>query len=160
LNVSREQTNAACADLGLKPWQDPHNEDLRYARARLRAAMPLLIETLGSDVVANLARTAGLIAADNDVLDEMAIQEFAQASEPDGGLSVALLRQMPDALRGRVLRLFALGAGATPAALSHRHLSALDAFVTQWHGQGPVALPGGTRVARRAERLVVLDDNW
>jgi tRNA(Ile)-lysidine synthase len=41
-----------------------------------------------------------------------------------------------------------LDAGAAPGALSHHHIDALDALVTAWRGQGPVALPGGTRVAR------------
>src|SRR6188472_3610702 len=35
LAVRRGTTAAACAELGLKPWQDPHNEDFRFARARV-----------------------------------------------------------------------------------------------------------------------------
>src|SRR5499427_8601350 len=36
LAVRRAITGAACAELGLEPWQDPHNRDFRFARARVR----------------------------------------------------------------------------------------------------------------------------
>jgi tRNA(Ile)-lysidine synthase len=35
------------------------------------------------------------------------------------------------------------------------HLTAVDALLTHWHGQGPVALPGGASVVRASGRLVV-----
>ncbi|MBM0238935.1 TilS substrate-binding domain-containing protein, partial [Micromonospora sp. ATA32] len=47
--------------------------------------------------------------------------------------------------------------GAPPAALSHRHVAALDALVTDWHGQGATHLPGGLRVARRDGLLLPID---
>ena len=39
LDVSRETTRAACAALGLRPWDDPHNVDPAYARSRARALL-------------------------------------------------------------------------------------------------------------------------
>ncbi|MFL6112095.1 MAG: TilS substrate-binding domain-containing protein [Catenulispora sp.] len=44
--------------------------------------------------------------------------------------------------------------GAPGAALSHRHVAALDALVTAWRGQGAASLPGGIGVARRGDLLV------
>ena len=55
---------------------------------------------------------------------------------------------MVSAIRTRVLHAWAKELGASGAALSHRHVAALDALITDWHGQGPVHLPGGIRVAR------------
>jgi tRNA(Ile)-lysidine synthase len=158
LDVGRQQTLDACADMGLKPWSDPHNEDARYARSRVRQALPLLAATLGDDVIANLARTAGLIAADNQVLDEIASRELVAATDEDGALMVPELERMPDALRMRVLRLYALNSGATPAALSYRHITALRTLITDWHGQGPIALPGGVQVARQGKRMLTPRD--
>jgi tRNA(Ile)-lysidine synthase len=149
LAVSREQTRAACAELGLTPWDDPHNTDPSYARARVRAALPVLVETLGPDVVANLARTAGLVAADVAALDALA----AAVPVADGVLEVAELAALPAALRTRILRAFALRLGAPGGALATAHIDALDALVTRWRGQGPVALPGGIEVSRRDGRL-------
>ena len=146
LTISRAQTRAACAELGLTPWEDPHNADPAYARARVRAMLPELVEALGPDVIPNLARSARLIAADTALLDELAA---AHTGEP----SVADLATLPIALRTRVLRNFALRLGAPAGALSTVHLDALDALVVAWRGQGPVALPGGIHVMRRDGRL-------
>ena len=53
-----------------------------------------------------------------------------------------------------MLHAWARELGAPGGALSHRHVAALDALVTDWHGQGPAALPGGILVGRRAGDLV------
>jgi tRNA(Ile)-lysidine synthase len=65
-----------------------------------------------------------------------------------------MLSGLPPAIRTRVLHSWARELGAAGGALSHRHVEALDALVTGWHGQGPCALPGDIRVARREGELV------
>ncbi|MEO3742340.1 tRNA lysidine(34) synthetase TilS [Plantactinospora sp. B5E13] len=170
LEITREQTRAACAALDLTPWQDPHNRDDRYARARVRAdVLPALVQALGPGVLDNLARTARLVAADNAALDALADEAYARArlrpetGEDDGdreagpaaGLAVPVLAGMVPAVRTRILHRWARDLGAPPAALSHRHVGALDALVTAWRGQGPTHLPGGIRVTRRGAALVV-----
>ncbi len=148
LTVARADTRKACAALGLAPWDDPHNADPAYARARVRAtALPALVDALGPAVVGNLARTATLLAADAAALDALAADALAGARVPDG-LAVAALHALPTAVRSRVLHAWARELGAPSAALSHRHVVALDALVTDWHGQGPVHLPGGIPVRR------------
>jgi len=149
LEVRRADTRAACVALGLEPWDDPHNTDAAYARSRVRAAMPVLASTLGAGIVDNLARVAALTAADTAALDTLAAQVDADDGE---GLRVDALVGQPAAIRTRVLRAFAARVGAN--ALSQRHIDALDALVTAWHGQGPVALPGGVTVTRRSGRLI------
>ncbi len=159
LEISREQTRAACAALRLTPWQDPHNLDPAYARSRVRAQLlPALVRTLGPGVVDNLARTARLVAADNAVLDELAEDALLAARHPDGGLAIKSLADLAGAVRGRVLRVWAHELGSPPAALSHRHIAALDALVTAWRGQGAAYLPGGLRVVRQADRLLPAPD--
>ncbi|MFI7596754.1 tRNA lysidine(34) synthetase TilS [Actinoplanes sp. NPDC049681] len=157
LDVSRADTRKACAALGLVAWEDPHNTDPAYARARVRAdALPALAAALGPAVVANLARTASLVAADVAYLDSVARDELA-AVRSDDGLSVSALATLPEAIRGRVLHAWAAELGAPGAALSHRHVAALDALVSRWHGQGPAALPSGILVARRKGDLLRVD---
>jgi tRNA(Ile)-lysidine synthase len=153
LDVARTDTADACARLGLVPWADPHNDDPRFTRSRVRSALPLLTELLGPGVVANLARTARLVAADTAVLDGWAAAAEVSSRDEDGALDVAALATMPAALRTRVLRAFALGLGAPAGALAAAHIDALDALVVGWHGQGPVALPGAILVVRQAGRL-------
>ncbi|MFF3864275.1 tRNA lysidine(34) synthetase TilS [Micromonospora sp. NPDC001898] len=180
LDVTREQTRKACAALGLTPWEDPHNTDPSYARARVRSdVLPALVRALGPAVLDNLARTARLVAADTAALDALAAdaltapapavpagpaavggargQTPAGVRVPDGGLSVEALAGLAPAVRTRVLHAWARELGAAPAALSHRHVAALDALVTDWRGQGATHLPGGIRVVRRAGRLTAAD---
>ncbi|MER7459657.1 tRNA lysidine(34) synthetase TilS [Micromonospora sp. NPDC126480] len=157
LEVSREQTRKACAMLGLTPWEDPHNVDPSYARARIRAdVLPALVRALGPGVVDNLARTARLVADDNVALDDLAAAALEAVRHPDGGLSVPGLAGLAPAVRGRVLHGWARELGAPPAALSYRHVTTLEALVTGWHGQGAAHLPGGLRVIRRDGRLTAV----
>jgi tRNA(Ile)-lysidine synthase len=157
LDVSRDDTRKACAALGLAAWADPHNTDPAYARSRVRAdALPALVAALGPGVVSNLARTAALTAADAAYLDQVAAGSLA-ASRTPAGLSVSGLSALAPAIRSRVLHAWARELGAPGAALSHRHVVALDALVTAWHGQGPVSLPGAIGVGRRAGDLVPID---
>jgi tRNA(Ile)-lysidine synthase len=130
LSVRRTQTAAACAALGLEPWDDPHNSDPAYARVRVRHRVLPVLE-------AELAATAG--------------QELADG-EP--GLPADALAALDAAIRARVLRQAALAAGAPAGALAERHVSELDALVTDWRGQQWVDLPGAVRCQRRCGRLL------
>jgi tRNA(Ile)-lysidine synthase len=113
----------------------------------------LLIEALGPGVVANLARTAQLAAADSAVLDDLAAGQAAATSSGAASLSVAALSELPAAVLTRVLRRYAHELGVPAGALALVHIDALAALVTSWRGQGPVALPGGVWVRRCNGRI-------
>lgn len=149
LTLPRATTLAACAALGLPPWADPHNEDPTYARARVRTtALPALEAALGPGIAAALARSAAQLRADADALDEWAGRALAGASTP-AGLDTAALGAEPAAVRRRVLRQAALAAGVPGGRLTGAHLAAMDALLTDWHGQGTVGLPSAYGCERR-----------
>ena len=162
LQLRRATTQAACAALGLSAWDDPHNTDPAYQRVRLRhEVLPLLEDVLQGGVAAALARTAELVRDDGDALDALALEFLAApqgacaaANDATQALSLdaAGLAALPRAIRSRVLRLWAQRCGAAP--LSAVHVTALDALVTAWHGQGPLELPGALRVQRSSGRLL------
>ena len=155
LAVTRAATVAACAAEALPVWSDPHNDDPRYARVRVRReALPALEATLGPGVAAALARTAASLRDDADVLDALAADLHLRCAGPDG-LDLTVLAAAPPALRRRVLRLACLAAGSPSGALGAVHLQALDALVRDWRGQGPVHLPGGIEGVRRSGRLAL-----
>ena len=62
-------------------------------------------------MVDNLARTAGLVAADNAALDELAGGALAEAATPTAGWRVPALAGLPPAVRSRVLHAWARGLG-------------------------------------------------
>src|SRR4051812_3579349 len=115
LDVARADTRKACAAQGLVPWDDPHNVDPAFARSRVRgAALPALVEALGPAVVANLARSAGQIAADNAALDALARSALLSAYGKDGlSLGVSEMSGMAGAIRTRMLHAWAKELGAS-----------------------------------------------
>jgi tRNA(Ile)-lysidine synthase len=137
LGLRRSVTERACAELGLEPWEDPQNADLRFARVRARSVvLPTLEAELGPGMVEALARTAALARDDADLLDQLA----AAADPGTDALDCTALIELPSALRTRVLRRWLLRHGAEEVTMTH--LAAVDALVTTWRGQGPTDLPG------------------
>jgi tRNA(Ile)-lysidine synthase len=142
LDVPRATTLAVCAEAGLQPWSDPHNDASAYARVRVRTrVLPVLEDQLGPGVAQALARSAQQLREDADALD---------ALTPDTD-EVAELLALPGALRGRAVKRWA--ERACGRAVTAAHVDALRALVEDWHGQGPVALPGGVRARREGPRL-------
>ena len=133
-------------------------------------AIPSLANSLGMDPVPALARTAELSAADDEALDEWAEQVWRRAWEASAGemrsgsevpvgerrprseaaageaasgigvLRVAELKEIPQAVRMRVLHRYLSAVGA-PSLV---HLEEADALITHWSGQGPLSIPKGT----------------
>ena len=156
LDLTRAQTEQACRAQDIGWWTDPANEDPRFTRSRVRRdVLPLLETELGPGVAQNLARTADLLRADVEHLDDLADAAYAVLPDPP---PVAALLELAPAVRSRVLRLAALRAGARDAELFHEHVRALDALLTDWHGQGAVDLPGRVRGVRRDGTLVFEGD--
>lgn len=155
LGLRRATLQQACDDQYLEPWHDPHNDDERFARVRVRhSILPLLEESLDAGVVDALARTASIAREDSEALERM-VEEVAEelVELADGGCSlpVAWLEANPAALRHRLIRLVARAEFG--ASLSRDHTLEVARLVTDWHGQGAVHLPG-IRVERTAGRIV------
>lgn len=146
LHLPRATTHAACAAWGLTPWTDPMNDDEAFARVRARTALAELETALGPGVAEALARTADLLRADADLLDELAVE--AEPEVGDDGVAVSDLARLAPALRSRVWRRLLIAAGAPAGALTAGHVAACDRLVLDWHGQGPLHLPGDLRVTR------------
>ncbi|WP_280221755.1 tRNA lysidine(34) synthetase TilS [Nocardia neocaledoniensis] len=171
LGVRRAQTRQMCADLRIEPWEDPQNLDPAYTRVRLRTeVLPLLEDVLGGGVAQALARTADQLRDDGEVLDALTVDLLRAASsarEPhtdgpagstaDSGpadtdrptLSIEILTTAPAALRRRTIRAWLAEQGVS--GLLNAHLQAIDELVSDWRGQGGVAVAGGGR----DHRLVV-----
>jgi tRNA(Ile)-lysidine synthase len=155
LQLTREQTVAACQEVQLQPWSDPHNTNSKFSRVRVRnKVMPVMEEEIGPGIAAALARSAAILRDDADALDEMAQAVISRVDLSD--LDCAALAELPRAIRSRILRAAIYAAGAPSGSLSADHLAAVEALVTSWHGQGEVSLPGGVKVARISGRLSLL----
>ena len=163
LGIRRAQTRQFCVDAGLRPWQDPHNDDPRFQRVRVRqTVLPVLERELGPGVADALVRTAEQLREDSSALDDLARglseQLSEQLSDPRGdpaGAGVRLeargLAANPAAVRQRIVR-FAVER-AFGVSLERVHTLAVLGLVTDWHGQKPLDLPG-VRVVRQDGWLI------
>ena len=175
LGIRRSCTQAACEQAGLVAVNDPSNRmegPVKTAagqplpRAAIREqVMPALAAALGQDPAPALARLAGQAAADDTILEALAAEVFWEvlSDEPGEGepgdsvkldLTVIegykyrdLIRYSAPVLR-RVVRRASLLAGARVDSLTAAHLRGVVDLIHDWHGQGPLALPGIT-VTRR-----------
>lgn len=155
LGIRRTTTRAFCTDSGLDPWLDPHNDETRFSRVRVRReVLPVLERELGPGVAEALARTATQLREDDEALHDMAvetIEDLVEHVEAGIGVSVGALEANPPALRHRVIRYVV--ESEFGVSLSRSQTLAAASLVTDWHGQKGVDLPG-IRVVRRGRLLV------
>ena len=155
LQITREETVAACRELEIEPWNDPHNGNTDFSRVRVRnEVLPVMEEKLGPGIAAALARSASILRDDADALDEIAQSEISASDLAN--LECDHLASLARAIRSRVLRAALYAAGAPSGSITADHLAAVEALVTSWHGQGVVSLPGGVKVERISGRLSLL----
>ncbi|WP_245581258.1 tRNA lysidine(34) synthetase TilS [Propionicicella superfundia] len=147
LGLRRVLVAEAAAAWGAAPHHDPHNEDRRFARVRVRAeALPVLETALGPGIAEALARTARLARADADLLD-------AQAAAVGDPADCATLAALPGPLRTRAVKAWLERSGA--ADLREAHVAAVADLAVQRRGRREVDVPG-LRVTRRGDRLEVV----
>jgi len=155
LAITREQTESACKEMKLFAWKDPHNSDKQFARVRVRdVVIPTLEENIGPGISEALARSAYLLRDDADALDQWAEREITAMDLSD--LECDVLAALPKAIRTRILRRAIYAAGTPSGSLNAEHVSAVEALITAWSGQGATHLPGGVKVCRLSGRLSLL----
>ena len=145
LHIRRADTVGACEELGLDVWHDPMNSDPAYRRVAMRQSIiPALTDLLGGDAVPALATTANRIAADQALIEQLA----------DLTLTTSCVELEGDAgpVRRRRLAIWLLDEGVR---VQGDQLAAIEALVTNWRGQGPIAVGGGRAVVRVDGKLVL-----
>jgi tRNA(Ile)-lysidine synthase len=148
---------AATEPGGMTPWDDPHNLDRAFVRVRVRHdVLPVLEADLGPGVTAALARSAALLRDDADALDQWARTEarsLVLTGDDGSHVDAVGLSALPRAVRTRVLRRAALGAGAPASDLTAGHVGALDTLVMGESTGMRIDLPGRLRAHRAGGRL-------
>ncbi|HET7488614.1 MAG TPA: tRNA lysidine(34) synthetase TilS [Acidimicrobiales bacterium] len=140
LALRRAETRALCASAGLEPVDDPSNGDPAHRRNRVRhEVLPLLDAVAGRDVAAVLARQAGVLRDEADLLDEL-----AAAVDPADGRALAAL---PPPLARRAVRRLLAGEHPPDTASVERVLDVAR------HQAAACQVGGGRTVRRTAGRL-------
>ena len=179
LRLTRADTTGICEDLGITGWDDPTNGDHMAAdeplpddfplRSRVRHTLiPYLNAFAGGDIVSRFCDGAELASIEKSYLDGIAESVAAHAvtfagdscGSVDGDcellrIDAKALAREPRAIR---LRVIAHALAAVGIEAGFRHVDAVDRLISQWHGQGAVALPSGHSAFRRKHVIRVCQD--
>jgi tRNA(Ile)-lysidine synthase len=140
---------------------DEMNDDLSFARVKVRKQLLPLMQSFNNRIVEALSRTASQLREDGAVLfnDADALLRRAAVSTQQGdetktpALDVKVLAGAPPALRRRALRQWLSNARGSARRLEMVHLIAVEKLLDGKGGGRLVELPGGARVRRERNRL-------
>ena len=112
IDVERAEVEAFCRALRLRPRRDPMNEDRRFLRVAIRReVVPILERGTDRGVKRSIARTAELLRRDRDELYAATVRAYVEAVNGERGrdvrIDVTKLRELPDPVASRVVRLAA-----------------------------------------------------
>ncbi|MCX6425531.1 MAG: tRNA lysidine(34) synthetase TilS [Actinobacteria bacterium] len=153
LELTRAQVLTACKERGIEFWSDPQNEELSFARVRVRnEILPKMEKEIGPGISKALARTSRILREDADALDLIAGDIFASLVDPTQ-IPIESISELPIAVRKRVIKRAIEAMGAP--TLSAEQILEVEALVGAWKGQGAVALAGGITARRDSGRLTL-----
>ncbi|MDZ7966291.1 MAG: tRNA lysidine(34) synthetase TilS [Nostoc sp. DedSLP03] len=154
LEITRIQTEQFCQEFKLPIWEDSTNQNLQYARNRIRQELlPYLRDNFNPQVESALAQTAELLQAEVEYLEKAAQQLREKAMETGIGdeedsltllslrLNRRVLQKAPLALQRRVMRQV-LQQILTDAP-SFEHIEKLTALIIAPNRSQTDPFPGG-----------------
>ena len=155
LEITRTQTEQFCQEFKLPIWEDSTNQDLQYARNRIRQELiPYLQDNFNPQVESALAQTAEILQAEVEYLEKAAQQLREEVMVSDMGdeedfptpvvplrLNRRVLQKAPLALQRRVMRQV-LQQILTDAP-SFEHIEKLTALIIAPNRSQTDPFPGG-----------------
>lgn len=148
----RGDTEAYCRARALDFRRDEMNDDLAFARVRVRRQLLPVMESFNPRIGEALARTAELLRDDGRALDSAAqrlLELSAGTKARPHELQTDLLSGAPPALRRRALRLWLERCRGDLRRLELVHIRAVENLVTENRGGRTIELPGGATVSRK-----------
>lgn len=159
LEITRPQTEEFCQQFHLPVWEDSTNQDVKYARNRIRQELiPYLQTNFNPKVESALAQTAELLQAEVEYLEQAAqkLREEAilwQERGQNGAelrLNRRVLQKEPLALQRRVMRQILQE--ILVDAPSFEHIEKLTDLITAPNRSQTDPFPGGI--------IAQVDDHW
>jgi tRNA(Ile)-lysidine synthase len=149
LDATRSEIEAYLTRRRLSWREDPTNLDLAILRNRVRMVLLPMLEGYNPDVRKTLARLAGLVREEADVLEVLAAPRIARVlrSGP-GSVQIARgpFRKLPAALQRRAILEAVRRVRGNAEAVSFVHLQRGSRLVSEGRAGGVAEFPGGIRV--------------
>ena len=171
----RIDTEEYCRVRRIKFLSDEMNDDLTFARVKVRKQLLPLMQSFNNRIVEAISRTASQLREDGAVLsdDSDALLRRAAVSNNEEGneegverdetkppvLDVKVLANAPPAIRRRALRQWLSEARGGTRRLEMVHLVAVERLLEGNSGGKVAELPNGGRVRRRRNRLEFETEN-
>lgn len=149
--LSREGTETVCLENKLSYWNDPHNTSPKYQRVNIRKMIQDTEDYARQSIVDPLSRTAQMSAEDADALDMYTA--FAYHNLEQAGWSIHVLKNIPAAVRKRAYRKKLIETGVNTDSVSFELTNRVDAFVTDWRGQGKISFSNNVVTFREYNAL-------
>jgi len=152
LSLTRAETAQFCEEFDLPIWEDSTNQDLKYARNRIRQELlPYLQQHFNPQVEKALAQANELLQADVEYLEQTAIALRQQAQHPaQAGLNRLVLRSAPLTLQRRVIRQFLQR--ALTSEINFEQIEKLISLITAPNRSQTDPFPGGA--------IAVVEGEW
>ncbi|BAY36041.1 PP-loop protein [Nostoc sp. NIES-2111] len=165
LEITRKQTEQFCQEFQLPIWEDSTNQDLKYARNRIRQELiPYLQGNFNPQAELAIAQTAELLQAEVEYLEQQAQQlkeeakkwgvgeDISNTTSPSSSprLNRRVLQKAPLALQRRVMRQVLQE--ILPDAPNFEHIEKLIALITAPNRSQTDPFPGGA--------IAQVQDDW
>ncbi|MCI0661990.1 MAG: tRNA lysidine(34) synthetase TilS [Acidobacteria bacterium] len=158
LEISRSEVIDHCEHYGLAYRIDSSNQSKRFTRNRIRHELLPLLRTLNPLAEEAILRTAQLIALDDDFMRPSSSALLAEALKEEG-LKIKPLLSAHCALRRRVLRMWLRDLLPGLQRIDLGHIIALENLIEDSRSGRAIELPGGRRVVRQFDQIVLLQPN-
>jgi len=161
LEITRTQTGTFCQQQNLPIWEDSTNQDLNYARNRIRAELLPYLEThFNPQAEQALAQTAELLRADAEYLEiaakELRLQaSFSNISEGKYQINRDVLQGAPLALQRRIFRQ--LLQEILPTSPSFNHIEKIRALISAPNRSQTDPFPGGAIAIVEGQWIKIID---
>jgi len=161
LEITRTQTGTFCQQQNLPIWEDSTNQDLNYARNRIRAELLPYLEThFNPQAEEALAQTAELLRADAEYLEiaakELRLQaSFSNISEGKYQINRHILQSAPLALQRRIFRQ--LLQEILPTSPSFNHIEKIRALISAPNRSQTDPFPGGAIAIVEGQWIKIID---
>lgn len=164
----RSMTEAFCNLQGIEFRNDSMNDDLNFARVRIRKQIIPMLGQLNPKAVENIARAATLLSEDERALNVLATELMQRAeclnnsADCDGdfavdspGLRADVLKSADPGLRRRAIRIWLESGRGNLRRIERVHVLAVDRLTLSGRGGRIAELPGGMFVQRKGRLLTL-----